>query len=396
MPTTIATKVNGAGQTIPAAAFPADTFEVYQDVGGYQCLTTADLFTYPPPASPKSSITGVLAGSRTVSASFFGLHVQRVANIPAAVAQVPFALARCHDASDGTRWHNIQPVNSVGFVWDSTDRWVDAMVAQGKEILFMLGFTPDWAAASTPNTGKYDNGTTARATNQPPAVIADWDAYVSAVATRYLGKIKYYELWNECNYTNYWAGTVAKLAELTRRASQIIKAIDPTAKIVGPIVQEPENGGTGNAYLQSFLAASDGAVGTGKDWIDVCGIHMYPPKYNFDVHKQQYDNVLASLTAAGKGGLEIWNTETGVLQGTGVDDIVQSKWIARSLLLSAALGVTRYCLYGYDNDVMGMTERDKTYWREVRTVLLSGTMTGCNIAPDGRVAATINGKNYLY
>ena len=82
--------------------------------------------------------------------------------------------------------------------------------------------------------------------------------------------------------------------------------MQPTAKVVGPIVQEPETGGTGNAYLQSFLSASDGAVGTGKDWIDVCGIHMYPPKYNYQVHANQISNVQASLTAAGVGSLEIW------------------------------------------------------------------------------------------
>lgn len=395
MPTTVATVTNGAGQVVPASAFPPDTFEVYQSGGAYQCLTTADLFTYPPPSSPRSSITGVLAGSRIVASSFFGLHVEKVANIAAAASETPFAMARSHDSGSGMRWHNINP-SSGTFVWTNPDAWVNAMVAQGKEILFMLGFTPNWASASTPSTGKYDDGVTTRATNQPPANIADWDAYVTAVATRYNGVIKYYELWNECNYSSYWAGTAAQLAQLTRRASQIIKAIDATAKIVGPVVQEPENGGTGNAYLQSFLAASDGAVGTGKDWIDVCGIHMYPPKYNYQVHKEQYDNVLASLTAAGKGALEIWNTETGVLQGTSVDDVVQSKWLARSMVLAAALGVARYCLYGYDNDVMGMTARDKAYWREVRTALLSGTMTGCNIAPDGRVACTINGKNYIY
>jgi hypothetical protein len=66
------------------------------------------------------------------------------------------------------------------------------------------------------------------------------------------------------------------------------------------------------------------------------------------------------------------------------------------MILAAALGVTRHFWYSYDNAIMAMTERDKAYYREARNALLSGAMTGCNIAPDGRVACTIAGRNYIY
>lgn len=398
MPTTIATVVNDDGYRVPATPFPESTFETWISGTNYLCLTDADLHTYPPPTSPRSSITSALSGSSvTVTASYFGQHIQLPANYTEGIARVPFALARSHDSggTGGLRWHTLNPSNGT-WVWTNADGWVDAMEAAGKEMMILLGFTPDWAAASTPNTGKYDNGTTVRASNQPPSDMAYWQEYCSQVATRYAGRVQYYEIWNEVNYTSYWAGTAAQLAQMHRIASQTIKAIDPAARIVGPIVQEPETGGTGNAYLQSFLAASDGATGTGKDWIDICGIHMYPPRYNYQVGKNQIDNVRASLTAAGVGSLDIWNTETGVLTARSVRDPVQSKWLKRSLLLAAALGVKRYCWYTYDNDEMGMTDEDVAAWLEVRTVLLSGPITGCNIAPDGRVAATINGVNYIY
>jgi len=397
MPTIIPTATLNSGQFVPSQKFPPSTFEVWLDVNGYNCLTDADLFTYPPPASPKSTITSAFTGSRTVSASFFGMHVQNQNNLATAQSLISFNSVRSHDSggAGGMRWYTLNPSNGV-FDWTNSDSWVNAMYAAGKEIIFLLGFTPNWAAVATPGTGKYDNGTTVTGSNQMTSNIAFWDAYCSAVATRYLGKIKYYEIWNEVNYSSYWAGTAANLAQLTRRANQVIKAIDPTAKIVGPIVQEPETGGTGNAYLQSFLAASDAATGTGKDWIDVCGIHMYPPKYNFQIHKNQIDNVQASLTAAGVGALEIWNTETGVLQGDSIIDPVQAKWLRRSLLLAAAVGVSRYWWYAYDNDIMYMTAEDVQAWNEIRSILLSGPITGCNIAPDGRVAARINGVNYIY
>ena len=398
MPTIIPSQTLQSGQTVPARPLPPDTFEFWLDGSGYNCLTDADLVTYPPPASPKSSITGVLSGSSvTVASTFFGMHVQSEADLPRALSTINFSAVRSHDSggSGGMRWYTLNPSNGV-FNWTNSDNWINAMTAAGKTIIFLLGFTPNWAAVATPGTGKYDNGTTVTGSNQMTSNIAFWDSFCSAVATRYAGRIAFYEIWNEVNYPSYWAGTAANLAQLTRRASQVIKAIDPAAKIIGPIVQEPETGGTGNAYLQSFLAASDGATGTGKDWIDVCGIHMYPPRYNYQIHANQISNVQASLTAAGVGSLKIWNTETGVLQGASILDPVQAKWLRRSLLLAASLGVERYWWYSYDNDIMWMTDEDIAAWNQIRAILLSGPITGCNIAPDGRVAAKVGGVNYIF
>ena len=43
---------------------------------------------------------------------------------------------------------------------------------------------------------------------------------------------------------------------------------------------------------------------------------MYPPKYNYQVHANQISNVQASLTAAGVGSLEIWNTKPACYKAT--------------------------------------------------------------------------------
>lgn len=395
MPVRIEKRTIAPGINVPAEQFPLSTFERWDGGDAFYGLTDEDLWTFPPPASPKSSIVSVSSTTRWVSPSLFGMHVQQTEDIIEACQRLDFAIARTHDSGGSMRWHTLNPSSGV-FDWANSDAWVDAMAAQGKDILFLLGFTPNWAAASTPGTGKYDNGTTVTGSNQPPSNMTYWSTFCTQVATRYGGRIKYYEIWNETNYSSYWAGTAAQLAQMTRLASQAIKAIDATAKIVAPIVQEPETGGTGNAYLGAFLDASDGASGTGKDWIDACGIHMYPPKYNFEVHKNQIDNVRATLAARSLSALEIWNTEVGVLQGTSIDDAVQSKWLARSFLLSAALGVSRHIWYSYDSPLMFMTQGDIDAYKEIRTALLSGPIVGCNIAPDGRVAAVIGAKRYVY
>lgn len=383
------------GVMYPSSPIPTSAIEVVTSDASYTVYTDDDLHTYPPAATPKSTIVGVYQGSRQTQESYFGLHVQFPYNIPIAIDRVPFYSARSHDSSNGMQWFKLNPSNGV-FNWTNSDAWVDEMYAQGKPVLFLLGFTPNWASASHPNTGIYDNGGTVTASNQPPSNVAYWDSFCAAVATRYAGKITHYEVWNEVNYPNYWAGSASQLAVLVRRANQVIKSIDPNALIIAPTVQEVESSGTGTPYLASFLDASDGASGTGKDWVDVCSIHMYPNVYNWQIHKNQIDNVQAVLTARSMPQ-KIWNSETGVLiPSYGVDAGIGAKWLKRSLLLSAALGVERYYWYCYDNATMFMRPEQITAWNEVRNLLLAGPITGCNYASDGRVAATVGGINVVY
>ena len=70
-----------------------------------------------------------------------------------------------------------------------------------------------------------------------------------------------------------------------------------------------------------------------------------------------------------------------MLQGDTIVNATQAKWLRRSIMLCAALGVAKYWWYSFDNDVMWMTDEDITAWREVRAALIGGTFSGCNIAP---------------
>ena len=65
-----------------------------------------------------------------------------------------------------------------------------------------------------------------------------WKNHVAAVASRYKGRIKAYQVWNEANIVNYWAqnrhNTPFAMARLTDAAYGTIKSIDPSALVVGP------------------------------------------------------------------------------------------------------------------------------------------------------------------
>ena len=60
-----------------------------------------------------------------------------------------------------------------------------------------------------------------------------WDKWVEALVKRYKGKVKEWEVWNEPNFGDNQINTPEKVAELNIRTAEIIKRIQPTAKISG-------------------------------------------------------------------------------------------------------------------------------------------------------------------
>ena len=62
----------------------------------------------------------------------------------------------------------------------------------------------------------------------------DWDNFVRAVATHAVGRIKYWEMWNEANQHGYWSGSIPALVTMTQHASAIIKSVAPKAMIFTP------------------------------------------------------------------------------------------------------------------------------------------------------------------
>ena len=114
-------------------------------------------------------------------------------------------------------------------IFTNLDSWVALSQAKGNEMLYDLFRTPQWASSQPTQSGADGPGECA-----PPTKMADWDAWVTAVVTHVQGKIKYWELANEPNELSFYCGTQQQMVTLAQHASQIIKSIDPMAKLVGP------------------------------------------------------------------------------------------------------------------------------------------------------------------
>lgn len=356
-------------------------------------------------AIPGARVSVLTASPIAVTDKFFGMSVKDRAND--ALTGVTAKTTRSHDLADGKgRWQKIEVSQGV-FDWSKVDDWTNKHRAAGRDLIFTLFATPAWASARPTEQGIY--GASNLGLQAEPANMAHWTAYCSAVATRYLGRIKYYEIWNEPNMNNdgtgptafgtsskrfFFSGTFAKLAEMTRLANQAIKAVDPTAKIICPPVQGWEASGTDNSglYVTGMLDAPTGDGTTKmKDWVDIFGVHLYLPSGNkISDLVGVIGRVNAAKTTAGVSALETWDTESGPI-GPDVNVIEDHRarpLIARMLIIMAAKGIARTIYYQYDHASMGIVDRASlvAYRNKLCTLLASGNILSASVFADGRVA----------
>jgi hypothetical protein len=65
----------------------------------------------------------------------------------------------------------------------------------------------------------------------PPRTLTPWIRYVTAVVTRYRGRIDSYEPWNEVNLGMFYGGTPSQMAAMTRALKDVVDRIDPAAMV---------------------------------------------------------------------------------------------------------------------------------------------------------------------
>ncbi|MGN9840186.1 hypothetical protein ACTMTI_18880 [Nonomuraea sp. H19] len=232
---------------------------------GLASLVAPDLLDHGPRARPLSSAKtpGIIeSGSWTrpetpVPAELFGVTLNSsTGTMPA----FRVGAVRLWDSS--TKWSEIQP-NRDEFDWSTLDRLVDGARRAGLPVLFVMGGTPDGPAPTIPSAR-----TRAAPGPRRPTAWPIGDAFVTALVTRYRGRIEAYELWVLANDRRFYSGSMATLVEMTRRASRIIRSTDPKASLVCPGMGQLWSE-EGRALLQEFAALG------GYDNCDMAGIKLY-------------------------------------------------------------------------------------------------------------------------
>jgi hypothetical protein len=304
----------------------------------------------------------------TIPAGFFGMHINHP-NTPWPTN--PIGSVRLWDTNTG--WDQVETAQGT-YDWSLLDSRVNQALAAGADVLYNLGRTPGWAKCSSSNsacgsgvpvTCSYDDqsagligqcyppndlNTSGHGSNQ------HWIDWVTAVATRYRGRIKYYETWNEPDIAGMWQGTNAQLVRMEQDAHCIVigvgcnseshynmTGIDTSALITTPGFAST-SGVTAAKAVSGFLAAGGGA------YADVIAFHGY---LRPGQDAEQVFNVTAAvqnaLSAVGLQAKPIFDTEGSWGTKTPFTDPDQlQSWAARYLIAQQSAGTKRFYWYSWD------------------------------------------------
>ena len=115
-----------------------------------------------------------------------------------------------------------QPARSA---WEKYDHIVALAEQYDMELIVRLSNPPAWSRAQGNDAGAY----------APPDDFQDYADFAAAVAERYRGRVRYYQIWNEPNIYPEWGidpSDPEAYTELLKTGAGAVRAADPAAVIV--------------------------------------------------------------------------------------------------------------------------------------------------------------------
>jgi polysaccharide biosynthesis protein PslG len=160
-------------------------------------------------------------------------------------------------------WRNIEGQSKGVFEWNEPDRIVDAISQSGLKIIARVDNQPRWASPTItwPGSGPPDNP-------------QDWSDFLTAIASRYKGRIQAYEIWNEPNLDREWGDRKPDSAAYTamlKASYRVIKAADPQALVISagmsPTTTDNAQAIPDVEFIRQMYAAG------ARDSFDILGVH---------------------------------------------------------------------------------------------------------------------------
>ncbi len=131
--------------------------------------------------------------------------------------------------------HRHQPERSA---WEKYDFIMDETRRLGLEPVVRIDRPPAWARTASITTPKFQAGLQENGDSTgPPDNYADYADFVGAVATRYRGKVRFIQIWNEPNLSYEWNWVLPepeRFTELLRLAATAARAANPDIVILFP------------------------------------------------------------------------------------------------------------------------------------------------------------------
>lgn len=171
----------------------------------------------------------------------------------------------------GLFWEMIEPLEGK-FNWTLADKVIDMHYKAKISPLITVKSVSRWGADSGGGPlGKFRAG--------PPKDMKKYRKFIRAIAGRYKGKVKYWQIENEVfdktlDTSPFWNGTKEQYLELLKAAYEEIKKADPEAKVVIAgfanylFVKYSEGNPKAKLFFEYVLEK-------GKDYYDVIDFHQY-------------------------------------------------------------------------------------------------------------------------
>lgn len=162
--------------------------------------------------------------------------------------------------------------------------------------------------------------------------LSAWDRWVRAMVSRYKGKVKEWEIWNEPNFGDNTINKPEDVAELNIRTALIVKGVQPDAIISGLSLGHIDLG-----FAEAFFRRIDEQ---GKmDLFDCFTYHdyVYNPDSNYG-HVKELQSVLRKYSSTAKlrqgenGAPSRGGSGRGALGDYNWTEVSQAKWNTRRMI----------------------------------------------------------------
>jgi hypothetical protein len=161
-------------------------------------------------------------------------------------------------------WRDIEGAGKGVFDWSHTDPIVKMANDEGIDLVIRIDHQPVWAGGGYPVNG-------------PPDNLQDLADFFTALVTRYKGRIRAYEVWNEPNLAREWGGRVpdpAGYVQMLEVCYAAIKAADPNAMVISaglsPTGTWSDAARPDDWYLETMYVLMNGQS---DRYFDVLGLH---------------------------------------------------------------------------------------------------------------------------
>lgn len=157
--------------------------------------------------------------------------------------------------------------------WDKYDEIVNLADEYNLEIIARLSSPPDWSRTEPAEV---------RGAFAPPDNFSDFTDFAVAVAQRYQGRVRYYQIWNEPNIYPEWGNQPVDpeaYTQLLCQTYQRLKSVDPNIVVLsGVLAPTSELGGLndeGGNNLNDYIFLQRMYAAGAKDCFDVLSVQGY-------------------------------------------------------------------------------------------------------------------------